>query len=418
MSNPASNFPSDPAHDPASDTAPLRILAGRAAVPGIRRALSRRGFFSLAGIAGAGALLAACGKGGDGGTGGTGGDTKTADSATGGELESTLSMYSWGDYDAPEVLTDFTKQLGPKLVVDSFGSNEELISKLVAAKGTGGYDILVPTGAYIPQMVENKLLMKLNKELIPNIKYMDPAFLNKAWDPQGDYSICKAWGTTGFVYDKTVITRELKTWNDFLDCAQKEASGKTSVLDDPKEITGMYFWANGIDWNTTDPAHLDAVEKYLTGTLAPHVAAFDSNPGTGAIPQSTHALIQVWNGDARQGIIQSKKADKWQWVLGAPATELWMDNWAISSTAPHPNAAHAFINFVLTPENQLKNVDYIGYHTGSKDIEEKAKQEDLPMLDMIFFTPEQLATMHEGTVNSATERTVDIYNKMKAAASA
>ena len=56
--------------------------------------------------------------------------------------------------------------------------------------------------------------------------------------PENEYSICKAWGTTGFVYDKTVITRELKDWNDFLDAAQNEASGKTSLLDDPTELFG------------------------------------------------------------------------------------------------------------------------------------------------------------------------------------
>ena len=99
------------------------------------------------------------------------------------KLESQLSMYSWGDYDAPEVLDGFTEELGPKFTVDSFGSNEEMIAKLVAAKGTSGYDILVPTGAFIPQMVENELLLKLNKDLIPNIEHVDPAFLGRGWDP-------------------------------------------------------------------------------------------------------------------------------------------------------------------------------------------------------------------------------------------
>jgi spermidine/putrescine transport system substrate-binding protein len=152
--------------------------------------------------------------------------------------------------------------------------------------------------------------------------------------------------------------------------------------------------------------------------LAPHIAAFDSYPGSGAIPQSSHALVQAWNGDARQGILESDNPDKWRWVLGGPTTELWMDNWAICASAPHPEAAHAFINYVLTPENQMKNVDYIGYHTGAKGIEDKAKAEDLEMLDLVFFTPDQLATMKDGAVNEAQDRNVDIYNKLKAAAGA
>ena len=387
---------------------PVRILASRAAAPILVRELSRRRFLSFAAAAGGAAFLAACSSPG----------ANPAPVATGGELEDKLSMYSWGDYDAPEVLEGFTKEFGPKFTVDSFGSNEEMIAKLVAAKGTSGYDILVPTGAFIPQMVENDLLLKLNKDLIPNIEHMDSAFLGRGWDPTNEYSICKAWGTTGFVYDKTVITRELKTWNDFLDAAQNEASGKVSVLDDPAEITGMYYWANGIDWNTTDTADIDACEDYIVNTLAPHIAAFDSYPGSGAIPQGTQALVQVWNGDARQGIINSPDPDKWQWVLGAPTTELWMDNWAISASAPHPEAAHAFINYVLTPENALAELDYIGYHTGATDIQATAESEGLEMLDLVFFTPEQLDTMVDGTVNEAQARTIDIWNKAKAAAGA
>ncbi|MFS2280471.1 spermidine/putrescine ABC transporter substrate-binding protein [Microbacterium sp. OR21] len=389
----------------------VRILADNSTARRIVGEMTRRRFFSLVGVVGGTALMTACAPGG-----GPGG--KPAPAATGGELESKLSIYSWGDYDSPDVLAAFTKDLGPKLTVDSFGSNEELIAKLIAAKGTGGYDIIVPTGPYIPQMVENDLLLKLNKDLIPNLEHMDPAFLGRDWDKNNDYSICKAWGTTGFVYDKTKITRELKTWNDFLDCAQNEASGATSVLDDPAEITGMYYWANGIDWNTTDQAEIDACEDFIVNKLAPHIAAFDSYPGSGAIPQSSHALIEVWNGDARQGMNNSDDPDKWQWVLGSPETELWMDNWAISASAPHPEAAHAFINFVLTPENQLANVDYIGYHTGAKDIEEKAREAGLERLELVFFTPEQLATMRDKAVNDAQARTVEIYNKAKAAAGA
>ncbi len=387
---------------------PIRVLASASASRIIHRELTRRGFISAAVAAGAVGALAACSSP----------STGPSAEATGGALESKLSIYTWGEYDAPEVMDAFTTELGPAIVIDSFSSNEELISKLVAAKGTSGYDIVVPTGTFIPQMVENGLLTKLNRDLIPNIEYMDPAFLGRDWDPGNDYSICKAWGTTGFVYDKNIITRELTTWNDFLDAAQNEASGKTSVLDDPGDITGIYFWANGIDWDTTDPDNLDAAEEYLVNTLAPHLAAFDSYPGGQSIPQGTMALMQAWNGDARIGILEGGEPERWQWVLGAPDTEIWMDNWAIAAGAPNPEAAHAFINYVLTPENSLAELDYIGYHTGATDIEQSAIDAGFVMLDLVFFTPEQIATMNTGQVTEAQGRLVDIWNKMKAAAGA
>lgn len=387
---------------------PIRILANASASRIIGRELTRRGFLSAAVAVGAVGALAAC----------TPTSTGGSPQASGGPLENKLSIYTWGEYDAPEVMDAFTTELGPQIVIDSFSSNEELISKLVAAKGTSGYDLVVPTGTFIPAMVEAGLLTKLNRDLIPNIEHMDPAFLGRDWDPNNEYSICKAWGTTGFVYDKTVITRELKTWNDFLDAAQNEASGKTSVLDDPGDITGIYFWSNGIDWDTTDPDHLDAAEEYLVNTLAPHLAAFDSYPGGQAIPQATLALMQAWNGDARIGILEGGEPERWQWVLGAPDTEIWMDNWAIAAGAPNPEAAHAFINYVLTPENSLAELDYIGYHTGGTDIEQAANDAGFEMLDLVFFTPEQVATMNTGKVTEAQGRLVDIWNKMKAAAGA
>ena len=344
---------------------PVRILAHASAAKIISAELNRRRFLSFAAAAGATSILAACSPGGG---------TQNAPQATGGAVESELSIYTWGDYDAPEVLEGFTADVGPKITLSSFNSNEELISKLVAAKGTSGYDIVVPTGAFIPQMIENGLLTKLNKDLIPNIEHVDPAFLGRAWDPENEYSICKAWGTTGFVYDTNVITRELATWADFLDAAQNEASGRTSMLDDPAEVTGPYFWANGIDWTTTDPADLDAAEDFVVNTLAPHISAFDSYPGGSAIPQATHALLQAWNGDARIGILESPDPSRWKWVLGAPDTEIWMDNWAIAAGAPNPEAAHAFIDYVLTPENSLAELDYIGYHTGGKGIGQAASE--------------------------------------------
>ena len=388
---------------------PLRILAPDAAVPVIARELSRRRFLSLAAVVGGTAVLAACAPGAG---------SAPAPQATGGDLEGDLSVYTWGDYDSPDVVANFTSELGPRVALDSYSSNEELIAKLVAARGTSGYDIVVPTGVFIPQMIENDLLTPFNKDLLPNLANMDPAYLGRAWDPSNDYSVCKAWGTTGFVYDKTVITRELATWSDFFDAAQNEASGRTSMSDDPAGIIGAYFWANDMDWNTEDAAELEECRAFLVETIAPHISAFDSYPGTNAIPQGTQVLMQAWNGDARLGLLESSEPDRWQWVLPGPVTELWMDNWAIAAGAPHPEAAHAFINFSMTPENLALNLDYIGYNVGGKDMEQAAVDAGLEFTDMIFFTPEQLESMREQTLNDSQTTRVEIWNEMKAAAGA
>ena len=194
------------------------------------------------------------------------------------------------------------------------------------------------------------------------------------------------------------------------------ASGNVSVLDTPQEILGIYFWANGIDWNTTDEADLDAAEDFLVNEFAPHIKAFDSYPGI-ALTEGNYALSQVWNGDARQGLVAVEEAGgdptQYTWGLGAPTTELWMDTWVIAKGADL-DAAHDFINYILDLDVSAKELEFHGYNTAVKGIQEMMQDVSYP--EMIFFDAEQVKTMQPGVVNEAQDRQVEIYNNLKAAA--
>lgn len=386
----------------------------RALVPtSFARHISRRGF--LSGLAAASALpaLAACG-----GSSGSSGKTSAASAGAGsGKLGSSLSVYTWGAYDNPKTFTNFTSALGPKVSISSYDSNPELIAKLVSAKGTSGYDIVVPTGPYVPQMVANQLLMELDHSKLPNLKNYDSAYLGKPWDKGNKHSVPKDWGSTGFVYDTTKITRPMTTWNDFLAAAQNEASGRTSLLDDSDEFVGLYFFAHDMDWTTTNQSDLKKCSAFLVDKLASHIQKFDSYPGSGGgMPKGEYTLMQAWNGDARQGFLAAKDPSKYKWVLPQPASHLWIDNWSIAAGAPHPDAAHAFINYVLNPDHSLLEIEFIGYNTAIKGTKAKAKAAGLKYLDMIYFTEAQVAKLQSGAVNSATQTHVSILNAAKPAA--
>lgn len=390
---------------------PVRVLAPEAAV----RRLTRRTF--LGGTLATG-LLAGCG-GSDtpaatGSPAATTGQSSASPSAA--ALEKQLNIYTWGEYNDPQVLKDFTKTFGPKLQIDSYASNEEMIAKLVAARGTSGYDICVPTGVYIPQMSANGLLEELDRSRLPNITNVDPAFLDQPWDKGNTYSVCKDWGTTGYVYDTTKIKRKMTTWQDFIDVAQGEAAGNVSVLDDPNEVIYIHLFAKGHDPNTNDPAVLDETADVLVNKVGPNVKVFDSYPGGGAIPQSSAALLQAWNGDARQGILASKTPQKWKWVAPPEGANLWMDTWAIVKGAKNTAAAYAFINNMLDPEVSYRELDYIGYNTGIKGIEATARAKKLKLPELVFLTPERVAQLTASQVVESQQRRVEIISEMKAKA--
>ena len=387
----------------------VKVLASR----GTAQRITRRHFLAGSAVAmfSSSVLLAACGGGTE-----TGGDTGGGPTA-GGEVEDQLNFFHWAEYDDPEVFKDFEKEFGATTKIDIYASNEEAIAKLVAAQGTSGYDIVVPTGVFIPQMVQNNLLEELNLDLIPNFENVEEIYRDQPWDPGNKHSVCKDWGSTGWLIDRSKVKSEIKTWGDFGDVAIGEASGATSVLDTPGDLAAIYFWANGVNWATTDEKYLDQAEDYVVNKLAPHVKAYDSYPGI-ALTEGKYALSQAWNGDARQGLLQTDEPDRYEWGLGAPVTELWMDNWCIVTGAQHPNAAHAWINYILDPKVSLKDLAYHGYNTGIAGVQEEAEAAGFEFLDLVFFSDEQVKTMDPGAVNEAQQRLVDIWNKAKAASGA
>jgi spermidine/putrescine transport system substrate-binding protein len=228
-------------------------------------------------------------------------------------------------------------------------------------------------------------------------------------------------GSTGWIYDKTKITKPITTWQEFMDACAGEASGRCSWIDAGPNVCGPYFWANGINWTTEKAEDLDACEEYLVGTIAQHIKAFDSYPSS-ALAEGAFDLSMAWNGDARQAYFRIADAggnpDNWVWGLGAPATEIWMDNYCIAAGAPNVEGAHAWINWLLAPEISIKDLNYHGYHSGMKQIDQLIAEllPELVRADMIFFTDDQVKTMETGAVNSAQDRLIEIFDKVKAKA--
>ena len=403
---------------------PMRVLMSADTARHLGAELSRRRLFGIAGSAALAAFLASCGDDDDddagpsstsAGASDTASGTATVPAQTGGDSSAnSFKLYTWAEYDDPDVMSEFGD-----IEVTIFNSNEEAIQKLVTAGGNAGFDVMCPTGVYIPQLVGEDLLEPLDLSRIPNFANLEAAYTNQPWDPGNKYSVCKDFGSTGWIYDTTQISTEINTWADFIDVAMNEASGNVSVLDTAPDLCGIYFWANDIDWNTTDPAQLSACEDFMVNEFASHIKAFDSFPGIN-LAQGNYALSQIFNGDARQGLISiddsGGDSSVYKWVLGAPATEIWMDNWVILKGAANVDAAYNFINYILDPAISAREIAFHGYSTGVKGSREQLPA-DAPYLDLVYFTEEETARMKSGSLDNQ-EAIVDIYNKVKAAAGA
>lgn len=368
----------------------VRVLGSRAAV----RRLSRRSL--LGGLAGAGiAVLTGCGQSSG---------KMAANIGPDGALEKKINLYSWGDYDDPSLFDDFKDNFDVVVQADSYGSNEELMAKLSATRGTSGYDIVVPTSLYIPQMAAHKLIQPLDKSLIPNISTLDPTYLDKEFDKGNKYSVPKAYGSTGYVYDRKKLPGDHTTWADFLKLAKGPASGKVSLLEDAWEVAAIPLAVAGQDLNTTDAAQLAAAKKVVVDELAPHVKAYMGQAAT-AMGQGSFSLIHAYTGDARQGILDDEDPDRWQFVFPTEGGNFWGDNWCLATGAPHPDASLKFINWIIAADQAIAECDYTGYTTGSKVFLDKKIEAKFDHPEIVFPSKQIMARLTPSEFKGMEART-------------
>ncbi|MEZ5250678.1 MAG: extracellular solute-binding protein [Ilumatobacteraceae bacterium] len=162
--------------------------------------------------------------------------------------------------------------------VDYYPSNEDLITKLSAANGNSGFDIVVPTGAYIPQMIEKGLLQKFDKALLPNMVNVDPLYMARDWDPTNDYSVCKNWGSTGFFYNTTDHPPDGHLAGLPRRLHERGERRLLGARHGPEPVRCLLLGERHQLDDRGSRTDLDACEAYMVDQFAQHIKAFDSYP--------------------------------------------------------------------------------------------------------------------------------------------
>jgi putrescine transport system substrate-binding protein len=217
-----------------------------------------------------------------------------------------VRVFNWSDYIDQEILTEFTKETGIKVVYDVFDSNEVLETKLLA--GGSGYDIVVPTGSFLSRQIQAGVFQKLDKSKIPNLKHMWPEIQERVsvFDPGNEYAIDYMWGTTGLGYNEAKVKAALPdapldSWDLLFkpENAEKLKGCGIFVLDSPEDVIPPALNYLGIDPNTNKPEEIkkatDLIEK-----VRPYIQKFHSSEYINALANGDICLALGWSGDIIQ----------------------------------------------------------------------------------------------------------------------
>ncbi len=253
-----------------------------------------------------------------------------------------LRVYTWSNYLPEEVLKKFTDRTGIKVELSYLSSNEEMFAKLRA--GAAGFDVIQPSDYMMRQMIRLKMLRPLDKDKLPNLIHLDPAYRTVSYDPGQVYSVPFTWGTTGIAVntDKVKVPEGKVSWKLLLESPDPK---HTSLLDDMREVFGAVLTTQGDSINTKDPKALNLARAKIS-TLKNSILMFNSEPKALLLKGELN-IAHIFSCDGAQASAANPKI---KYFIPVEGGTLWTDNFAIPTTAQHVNEAHQFIDFILDPQ--------------------------------------------------------------------
>jgi spermidine/putrescine transport system substrate-binding protein len=260
-----------------------------------------------------------------------------------------LYLYSWTQYtDDKELLKTFVAQTGIKLLADLYDSNETMLAK-VKAGGGADYSVIYPSDYVVKEMLEADLLAEIDHQKLVGIDNLFPQFQDPPYDPNNRYSIPFTWGTTGFIYNSEKLTNPPEDW-EYIWQNRDKLNKRMTLMNDTREVIGATLKMLGHSYNTRDESQIKAAYEKLK-EIKNSISAFDTDAWRNQIVAGDLDLAMCYSSDA---IKLTKQYPKLKYVIPKSGTSLWTDTLVIMKTAPNPDGAYAWINYLLQPEVSAK----------------------------------------------------------------
>lgn len=297
-------------------------------------------------------LLAGCGGGGG----------ASAEDAVEKYGSDTLKLYNWGEYMGEDLISNFEKEFGVKVITEYFDSNEMMYTKLQAGDS---YDVLVPSDYMIERLMAEGSLQELDHSLIPNLSNLAEGVKNLPYDPDNTYSVPYFWGSVGIVYNHNNVDPAVVEAQGYEILRNTDYKGRIYVYDSERDSFMMALKALGYSMNTEDEAEIQAAYEWLldmNNTMEPIYVTDEVIDG---MITGSKDIAVVYSGDATTILAENEDMSFW---MPNEGTNLWSDAMVIPANAENPLLAHEFINYVLTYGASMGNSEYVGYASSNQEV--------------------------------------------------
>lgn len=216
-------------------------------------------------------------------------------SGCGGEKEENnkeLVLYTWEGLFPQEVLDDFEKEKGIRIINSNFDSNETMLEKVQQSDGKD-YDVVIGDDYIIEQVVKNGLAKELDKSKLSNYGNINPLYQGQFYDPDNKYTIPHGAGIPLIVYDPEQVDFEITGYEDLWNSKLED---KIATIASYRAVEGMVLLTMGKSMNEEDPTVIkEAGEKLVS--LAPNIRMI----------QDTNTQNALLNGEASVAILYTSQ---------------------------------------------------------------------------------------------------------------
>lgn len=280
----------------------------------------------------------------------------------------TVNVYNWGEYisdgseDSMDVIYEFERLTGAKVNYTNFESNENMYSKLIG--GGVSYDVIVPSDYMIERLVDEDMLLELDYNNIPNIKYIKDDYLNLFYDPDQLYTVPFNICTTVLIYNTTLVDEEPDSWSVLWDEQYKD---KVLMFNNSRDAFAIAQAMLGQDFNTTneqdwvDAAQMLAKQKDATNPVYVMDEVFN------LMESGEYALATYYAGDYLLMVENNEDLD---YCFPKEGSNIFYDAFCVPVCAQNKKGAEAFINFMHEPEVAFENTEFIYYRSPNYTVEE------------------------------------------------
>ena len=302
-------------------------------------------------LAGSLALLSGCGQAAS--------SSESASSAAASAAGDTqLNLYTWEGMFPQEVLDGFTAETGIQINYSSFDTDETMLAKLEAAKG-GDYDLVIADDYIVETAISEGLVAKLDKTKLSNLGNVNPIYQGQFFDPEDAYTVPYGAGVQTIVYDPTLVEKPITCYADLWDESLKD---NLAVIGNYRVVDGMALKILGESYNTEDPAVLEQAKAKLL-ELAPNIRLIkDANTQDDLLSGEVGAAV-MYTSQVTTACLANPDL---QVVYPTEGVGFGIMAQFIPSNAPHSDAAHAFIDYILRPEVAKSCFEWMGYYCTNK----------------------------------------------------